>query len=438
MLNSGAYIFISMSEKKQKNIILFVGPSGSARRRIPEIQKKKGDKYRFAVLLHSTRELSPERLKNLSLTYDIILHTNFRSRKAIVQTLKPYEEEILAVTSHPESRIPDLAKIVPHLPYISTPTSESLIWSTDKLEMRRRFSAYAPEITPKHMVVKDTSKESIKRIERRVGFPLIIKPTGLAASILVNLVYHTEELERELKKVFRRVERINRDYKDEPARILVEQFMEGEMYSVDAYVDAKGEVYFCPMVHVKTGKVIGFDDFFAYRTITPTQLNDDSIVGAHEAAKKAIKALGLRSSTAHIEFIRTENRGWNIIEIGPRIGGFRDEMYGLSFNINHVLNDILIRIGRKPVIRKRRQGYTAVFKFFAKKEGTITAIKGRQIVQRLDSFHSIDIKKSIGDRAIFAKNGGKSVFNITLFHADRSQLLADIRRMEQAISIETE
>lgn len=422
-------------KENQKNIILFIGTSGSAKKRIPEIKKRKGEKFRYAILLNSTDALTEARRNSLSM-FEIILQTNFKSRKSIAQTLKPYEQEIIAVTCHPESRIPDLAKIIPHLPYIETPTSESLMWSVDKLEMRRRFAAYAPEITPKHLVVNDTTKASVAQIEKRVGFPLVIKPTGLAASILVNLVYHTEELEIALKKVFRRVTKINQSYKDEPAKVLVEQFMEGEMYSVDAYVDAKGKIYFCPMVHVKTGKSIGFDDFFAYRTITPTQLSNESIEGAHVAASKAIRALGLRSSTAHVEFIRTEGRGWNIIEVGPRIGGFRDEMYSLSFGINHVLNDIYIRISQKPIVRKRRKGYTAVFKFFAHKEGTITAIKGRQSVQKLESFHSIDVKKEIGDRATFAKNGGKSVFNITLFNPDRSKLFADIRRMEQMIKIE--
>lgn len=420
---------------KQKNIILFVGTSGSAKRRIPEIKKRKGDEFRYAILLGSSGEISKARQDSLSM-FDFIIQANLKSHKSITQALKPYEDEILVVTCHPETRIPDLAKIVPHLPYIETPTSESLTWSVDKLEMRRRFSAYAPEITPKHMRAKDATKESLAQIEKRIGFPLVIKPTGLAASILVNLVYHTEELETSLKKVFRRVNKINKSYKSDPAKVLVERFMEGEMYSVDAYVDAKGATYFCPMVHVKTGKSIGFDDFFAYRTITPTQLNDDSIDSAHEAAQKAIRALGLRSTTAHIEFIRTEGAGWKIIEVGPRIGGFRDEMYSLSFGINHVLNDIYVRMSRKPVLRKRRKGYTAVFKFFAQKEGVITSIKGRQSVQKLESFHSIDVKKEIGDRATYAKNGGKSVFNITLFNADRSRLFADIRRMEQMIKIE--
>ena len=36
----------------------------------------------------------------------------------------------------------------------------------------------------------------------------------------------------------------------------------------------------------------------------------------------------------------------------------------------------------------------------------------------------------------FAKNGGKAVFTITLYNAERPRLLADIRRIEQLIDIQ--
>ncbi|OHA62698.1 MAG: hypothetical protein A3E07_00240 [Candidatus Wildermuthbacteria bacterium RIFCSPHIGHO2_12_FULL_45_9] len=49
----------------------------------------------------------------------------------------------------------------------------------------------------------------------------------------------------------------------------------------------------------------------------------------------------------------------------------------------------------------------------------------------------MEINLKIGDRAIYAKHGGKSVFDIILFNKDRAKLLADIRRLEQMISIET-
>ena len=44
------------------------------------------------------------------------------------------------------------------------------------------------------------------------------------------------------------------------------------------------------------------------------------------------------------------------------------------------------------------------------------------------------IKKA--EKSIFAKHGGKSVVNITLFNAEGSVLLADIRRIEKTLKIE--
>ena len=46
--------------------------------------------------------------------------------------------------------------------------------------------------------------------------------------------------------------------------------------SVDGYVNNRGKVYFCPMVYIKTGISIGFDDFFGYMQLCPTQLKSES------------------------------------------------------------------------------------------------------------------------------------------------------------------
>ena len=74
-------------------------------------------------------------------------------------------------------------------------------------------------------------------------------------------------------------------------------------------------------------------------------------------------------------------------------------------------------------------------KFFSKKEGVLTSILGLKKIQSLDSYHSVAINKKVGDRAVFAKNGGKSVFNLFMYNVDRAKLLADIRRVEKLIEI---
>ena len=62
-------------------------------------------------------------------------------------------------------------------------------------------------------------------------------------------------------------------------------------------------------------------------------------------------------------------------------------------------------------------------------------MKGIKKIETLNSFHSITINKKVGDRSIFAKNGGRSVFNVVFYNADRSKLLADIRRLEKMVHI---
>ena len=110
-------------------------------------------------------------------------------------------------------------------------------------------------------------------------------------------------------------------------------------------------------------------------------------------------------------------------------------MYKLAFGIDSTLNDILIRIPKAPIIPRKTKGYAAALKIFAKTEGKIDKIKGMKKIKELKSLQSLIQNKKAGDKVKFAKNGGKSVMNLTMFNKDRSKLLADIRRFEQALEI---
>lgn len=420
---------------KNKNIILFIGTAPLED--VAAFRKKHPKQYRLA--LGYINNPSTQELAHREKVFDIVFKINLTSETTILKSLRPYLDELLAVTCRSEATINQFAKIIPFLPYLRTPSAQSLLWSVDKLSMRKRFKSYKPKITPRYKIVSDSSQETIHAVQEKVGFPLIVKPTGLASSLLVSICYHEEELEKNLRAAFRKIKSLNKTYKKgevEEAKLLVEEFMDGDMYSIDGYVNSRGKIYFCPMVAVTTGRGIGFDDFFGYKQITPTALKLPNIKTARSVATDAIHALGLRSSSAHVELMKTED-GWKVIEVGPRVGGFRNIMYKLSFNIDHTENDIFIRIPKKPRIPKKRLGYTAAMKFFAKKEGAITSIAGMKKAQELSSFKEIHVNKKIGDKAHYAKNGGKSVFNIILHNAERSKLLADIRRLESYIKIET-
>ncbi|HIA92093.1 TPA: ATP-grasp domain-containing protein [Candidatus Saccharibacteria bacterium] len=365
------------------------------------------------------------------------IEINLKSPKQIHEALLPYLHRVIAITCRSEDLLENFKRVIPHVPYTLTPTETSINWSTDKLLMRRRFTEYDKKITPAYTIATDISDKTISKIKRKVGFPLVIKPSGLAASVLVSICYHEEELVSNLKRTLRQVKAAHKSYagRGEP-KVLIEQFLEGTMYSIDGYVDNTGRVDFVPPVHIKTGRAIGFDDFFGYKQMTPVKLLARKIKDMEQVAAKGVHALGLRNTIVHVEVIKTELTGFKIVEIACRMGGFRQNLYQLSYGFDHAYNDLLVRTGRKPIIKKKRQGYTASMKFFSNKEGRLEKINGMNKARALTSFYNLKINKTKGDMCKFAKNGGKSVFNITLHNKSRSDLLADIRRLEQAVKIE--
>jgi len=424
----------AFDEAQERDMILFVGSylesQRDALRRLSALWEKK---ITACVLIDAT---DSEARKSLARDNKaIIIECDFSSHLAIQKALLPHERRLLAVTCRSEKNIPSLMRTIPHIPYVNTPTELSLEWTTDKIRMRQLLRGYDKEIAPKFVVAHDATEETLNRIERQVGFPLIIKPAGLAASLLVTICYHREELEANMRNTVRK---INQIYKKKKGRgepqILVEEFMDGAMYSIDCYVNQRGVVYYTPLVHVKTGMSIGLDDFFGYMRITPVNLRPHKIEAAKKVADKAIEALNLRSTTCHIELMKTED-GWKIIELGPRIGGFRHEMYELSYGINHSLNDILIRIPKKPILTKKVRGFTSVMQFYPDRKGRLSTIEGINKVRKLESFSRIDVLKRPGDMCDFARNGDDPVFTIVLFNKNRSKLLADIRRLETTVRI---
>ena len=420
--------------ESEKNIILFIMnlPAGAVKS-VHEYEKLHGKKLRI-MLLRDSKVRSYKDMSDYD-GLDLFEVCDFSQPEKIAKTLLPYQDELLAVTCRSEQHLSRFADVLPHVPYLSTPTVDSLRWASDKYEMRKRLRIFDPKITPGFTLIKQNSKIERERIIKKIGFPMIVKPTNLAASLFVTVCYHEEELDLVLRNVFRKIKKAyENDDRQEIPKVIAEEYMEGDMYSIDSYVNARGKVYHCPLVKVTTGKNIGHDDFYNYLQMTPTALNQATVERAQLVAEKAIHAIGLRSSIAHTELMKIDDE-WKVIEIGARMGGFRHVLHELSCDINHTLNDVMIRIPKKPVIPKKCKGYACAMKWFAKKEGNIVEMQGIKKLEQVESFESITLNKKIGDRSVFARNGGRSIFNLYLYNEDRSKLLADIRRIEKLVKI---
>ena len=423
-----------MIKTPKKKYILYVGPIALWQNTIESHIHKKNLPWKIISLVQKT----PGEKTKEETEYFRQISIDFNNQEDIKTVLNELDENLIAVVNRGESTIPLFQKIVPHLrKNLLVPSVDALIKSTEKTAMRKAFWKYDKSITPKFEILTEISDAEIARINKRLEFPVIVKPSGLAQAVLVQAAHYPAEL----KEILLRMQKyMKKSYTEMKGRgiptILIEEIIDGDQYSVEAFVDDIGNVSFCPFVKYTTSAQKGFDDFFSYEQTTPATISKESAQAAKAVSIQGLYAIGLRNSIAHIELIRKEDT-WKIVEIGARMGGFRSMMYKKSYGINLDIQDIKNHLGRPVVIPRKKKGYTSVIKFFAREEGIITKIIGIKKAALLPSFiETVQLLKK-GDRARFAKNGGKYIFRVTLFNENKAQFIEDKRRLEQMVNIET-
>ncbi len=420
----------------KKNVVLFINAIRPATfESLEEYAKLTGKKFEPIVLVDKRIQAAITERNGQYVLEDMVtvLSANFDKPRTVRKVLGPYMDRIVAITSQYENSILELKKAIPLFDHLDLPLPESLVWATEKKHMRAMVEAKFPELVPKYMEISNAKKRTIKQIEANIPYPLIIKPSGLEGSLLVSLARNRTELERNLVTTFQEIKTgYDRWIKRQRPSVLVESFMDGDMYTVDTYISKNGEFFHTPLVKVVTGYRVGYDDFFGYMQTAPAGLSRAEVSQAYKAAESSCRALGLKSVTAHVELMKTTS-GWKLIELGPRIGGYRHDIYNFAYGINHIMNDILNRAGLEPSLNRKAKKYTAVMKIYASKEGRLKKIWGVDAVQQLPSFVWINQDIKIGDKVEFARNNGDPIFEITLSNRSKQQFETDVAALRKKL-----
>ncbi|HLD82184.1 MAG TPA: ATP-grasp domain-containing protein [Patescibacteria group bacterium] len=418
----------------EKNILLFLGIITPAQvENVRELETYLKQKFEIALLTSKTREINQEVAKSV----DHLLRTNIKRIDRVEATLAPIHDRIAAILSLYENTMPLYSRLVSLFPYLKTPTPQSIMISNDKSEMRKVLHKYAPKTIPRFMMIKDVKPTTIDEVVKIVKFPCVVKPANLSMSQLIMTCYDENELISSLTDSFKKIRKLYKinNVELEP-RILVEQFIEGDLYSVDVYVNSTGKLYYTPFIEIKTGKDIGYDDFFMYTQITKSNLDPKETESAKEVVGQAVHAFGIRSCTAHVEFYKTKKGYYKIVEIGARPGGFRDEILKDAYGLQHNMNDILIRLGKKPDIKLKKKEYSAFMKFWPKKAGRLKSIKG---IKKIKEFPFVTKTRQMlnpGDRVGLSKFGYRYICAFNLVAKTRSDLQANMRKIEKALDIQ--
>lgn len=392
----------------------------------------------LGILLLTTKPEKYEHLTDASFPTRII-ECSFKSKQEILTALEPFRQDIFSVVCRGDRNVQYLRKLVPCLPkgvHVASP--QALKAATNKSTMRAAFKQHAPEITPDFVEVTDGSAASIAEVEGILTYPVFVKPADLASSLLTGVCNSRAELEHALRTMFVQIKKVYKhEERHKRPQVLVEDYLEGEFYSIDAYVLDKGEVYYCPPVRYIPAKQLGIDDFFIYKRYTPTDLPGAEVHLANETAGKAIAATGLTYSAAHVELVRTK-QGWKIIELGPRLGRFRHAMYLQGYGIDHALNDVKIHMGLKPYIPTKQIGYAVGYCIYPTQEGTLRAVRGLSRLR--DDPHVLYLRDLAepGTFVTFARNGGHSLADILVATTDKPTMQKLVEYIEKQVRVSIE
>ena len=360
---------------------------------------------------------------------------DFSTKESVLTAVKGIKKPIDGVVATYESYILPTSWITQELklPGISPASAEAC---TDKFLMRTLFAKAPIAISPDFAIVKN--EETLREFAATHDFPLILKPTNLAKSLLVTKNHNLAELLANYEQAMQHIGAIYKKYA--PTRtptLLVEEFLEGSIHSVDAFTGTDGVPHVLEqIVDYQTGYDIGFDDNFHYSRLLPSTLSPAKKQALRECVVAGIKALGITSAPSHAEVIMTK-KGPRIVEIGARNGGYRERMHRLADGIDIPGAALSLAMGTPPHITATKSEQCAVLELFPKTPGIFTGIQHKAELQALPSLCYFNLKVKPGAHVDKAASGHKMCAVVILHHSDPKQFARDLTFVNDHVCVQT-
>lgn len=164
--------------------------------------------------------------------------------------------------------------------------------------------------TPHHYRANTTAE--VQEAASKVGYPLIIKPIDGAGSADTHVVRSEQELGGILEAV-----------KHVP-EVSVEEFVEGEEFTYDAILSG-GRTLFENVAWYRPKPLVARQNpWISPQAVCLADIRQSDIAPGVELGRRALKALGLQTGMAHMEWYRSDKDGEAIFgEVGARAPGGR-------------------------------------------------------------------------------------------------------------------
>jgi biotin carboxylase len=215
---------------------------------------------------------------------------------------------------------------------------------------------------PRSALVEDV-EEALATAER-FGYPVVLKPRALAASLGVVLARTPAELTAQFAFAH------DTTLPEAPVydrSVLVEEYADGPEISVDCAVSA-GETFALYVARKEVGYAPYFEEIGHRVDGADPLLRDERLL---EIVRDTHRALGFRDGMTHVE-LKLTSRGPKVIEVNARLGGDLIPYLGLrATGIDPGLAAAAVACGRRPDVRGDRSLVGGVRFFYVEHDDTV-------------------------------------------------------------------
>lgn len=262
------------------------------------------------------------------------------------------------------------------LPFYSVETAE---WSTDKFQMKQRFSEGGVPCAQGRLI------SSIEKAEDLV-YPVIVKPRDNSGSRGVKFCRNKQELENSIAEAFQ---------VSQLGTVLVEEFIGGREFSIESlHYNGKTEV-----IQFTEKKTTEFPYNVELGHKQPANLTDEERQQIRDIISKIATCMHFENCSSHTE-LKINDRGIFVIETSPRLGGdyITSTLTPLSTGIN--LEDQLLHIalGEKVDTITGKVDKASAVCFFSLPEGKVKTIDEHiSVVSSWPNVKNFNLKLNVGD-----------------------------------------
>lgn len=280
---------------------------------------------------------------------------------------------------------------VPVASYVATKmglpgiSEQTMIWSTNKEEMRKRWIEVG---IPCPKVCLATEKEEFYNGTAYTGYPCILKPAyGMGGASRGVIVVHSEE---ELPDA---IEFAQSFYEDKTT--LIESYIIAEYEHSAEVLIYNGEPHVIAISDkVKTPLPYRVDKNVLY----PTVVAGKRLEALEQMIIDSVKALGINSGAAHVE-LATTKEGFCLFELGARCGGggTPEPIVTFATGVQEFVETVRILASDKPERLKPIHSKGCNYHFITPKPGVIKSVVGTEKINALEGVLDFELYKEVGD-----------------------------------------